>query len=79
MGQEPPRRRTYRLHDLAGPGVVPAGPKCHLLIDDEVVRRLLAHSRPHVKALAVGTLLALLAGAAGLVQPLPAKAVVDGG
>ena len=47
------------------------------LIDDGRVRRLLAHTRPHVPSLVVGTFLALLAGAAGLVQPLLAKAVID--
>jgi ABC-type multidrug transport system fused ATPase/permease subunit len=41
------------------------------------VRRLLAYARPHTGALLVGTFLALLAGAAGLVQPLVAKRVID--
>jgi ABC-type multidrug transport system fused ATPase/permease subunit len=41
------------------------------------VRRLLASSRPHVGALVVGTVLALLAGVAGLLQPLLAKQVID--
>jgi ABC-type multidrug transport system fused ATPase/permease subunit len=41
------------------------------------VRRLLAYTRPHLGALTAGTLLALLAGAAGLVQPLLAKSVID--
>ena len=41
------------------------------------MRRILAHTRPHARALALGTLLALLAGAAGLVQPLLAKQVID--
>jgi ABC-type multidrug transport system fused ATPase/permease subunit len=41
------------------------------------VRRLLTYTRPHVGALTVGTLLALLAGVAGLLQPLLAKQVID--
>ncbi len=41
------------------------------------MRRLLAYARPHTGALLVGTFLALLAGAAGLVQPLVAKRVID--
>jgi ATP-binding cassette subfamily B protein/ATP-binding cassette subfamily C protein len=41
------------------------------------VRRLLVHTRPHLRALIAGTLLALLAGAAGLLQPLLAKQVID--
>jgi ABC-type multidrug transport system fused ATPase/permease subunit len=42
-----------------------------------VVRRLLAYTRPHLGALVFGTVLALLAGVAGLVQPLIAKQVID--
>ncbi len=41
------------------------------------MRRLLASTRPHLGALVAGTVLALLAGAAGLLQPLLAKAVID--
>jgi len=41
------------------------------------VRRLLASARPHLGALVVGTVLALLAGVAGLLQPLLAKQVID--
>jgi ABC-type multidrug transport system fused ATPase/permease subunit len=41
------------------------------------VHRLLAHTRPHLRALALGTVLALLAGVAGLLQPLLAKSVID--
>ena len=41
------------------------------------MRRLLAHTRPHARALAAGTALALLAGVAGLLQPLLAKQVID--
>ncbi len=41
------------------------------------MRRLLVHTRPHLPALVVGTLLALLAGVAGLLQPLLAKQVID--
>ncbi len=41
------------------------------------MRRLLASARPHLGALVVGTLLALLAGVAGLLQPLLAKQVID--
>ena len=41
------------------------------------MRRLLVHTRPHLRALVAGTVLALLAGAAGLLQPLLAKAVID--
>ncbi|HYJ74725.1 MAG TPA: ABC transporter ATP-binding protein [Kineosporiaceae bacterium] len=41
------------------------------------MRRLLAYARPHTRALLLGTALALLAGAAGLVQPLVAKRVID--
>jgi ABC-type multidrug transport system fused ATPase/permease subunit len=41
------------------------------------VRRLLAHTRRHLGALVVGAVLALLAGVAGLLQPLLAKQVID--
>ena len=41
------------------------------------MRRLLAFTRPHLGALLVGTALALLAGVAGLLQPLLAKQVID--
>jgi ABC-type multidrug transport system fused ATPase/permease subunit len=41
------------------------------------VRRLLAYTRPHLAALAAGTALALLAGVAGLLQPLLAKQIID--
>jgi ABC-type multidrug transport system fused ATPase/permease subunit len=41
------------------------------------VRRLLAFTRPHLGALVLGTVLALLAGVAGLLQPLLAKQVID--
>ena len=41
------------------------------------MRRLLASSRPHAGALVAGTVLALLAGVAGLLQPLLAKEVID--
>ena len=41
------------------------------------MRRLLASARPHLSALVVGTVLALLAGVAGLLQPLLAKQVID--
>ena len=41
------------------------------------MRRLLASTRAHVGALVVGTVLALLAGVAGLLQPLLAKQVID--
>src|SRR5205085_6178596 len=62
---------TSRRGVLPGPLVV-AGAG-----DDGAVRRLLAYTRPHSRALIAGTLLALLAGAAGLVQPLLAKVVID--
>jgi len=42
-----------------------------------VVRRLLTYTRPHLGALVFGTVLALLAGVAGLLQPLIAKQVID--
>ena len=41
------------------------------------MRRLLASTRPHLRALVAGTVLALLAGVAGLLQPLLAKQVID--
>ncbi len=41
------------------------------------MHRLLAHTRPHLRALVLGTVLALLAGVAGLLQPLLAKSVID--
>jgi len=41
------------------------------------VRRLLSYARPHTGALALATLLGLLASVAGLAQPLVAKAVID--
>ena len=41
------------------------------------MRRLLAYTRPHLGALVLGTVLALLAGVAGLLQPLLAKQVID--
>jgi ABC-type multidrug transport system fused ATPase/permease subunit len=66
---ERPRRR--------GGAVGTAGSPRAPLTDDEGVHRLLAYTRPHLRALVVGTLLAVVAGAAGLVQPLLAKAVID--
>ena len=41
------------------------------------MRRLLVFTRPHLGALVAGTALALLAGVAGLLQPLLAKQVID--
>ncbi|MGZ4650345.1 MAG: ABC transporter ATP-binding protein [Kineosporiaceae bacterium] len=41
------------------------------------MRLLLAYTRPHLRARAVGSALARLAGVAGLLQPLLAKKVID--
>src|SRR5919199_6063380 len=38
---------------------------------------LMAHVRPHITALVGGSVLGLLGSAAGLVQPLVAKTVID--